>query len=343
MRTIQHYSDHGAIEYADLSDPPLSAAHGVFSRRAALGGMAGAAAAGFALSGARFASAAPSRTTLAYGASEISFAALNAQVGGKLKIRRSYDGALPTSISMSKASADLSAGRLPWVSFSSVAAAPIRSFMDSCAAAKRTIWITPIHEVNNGPKMGGPEFADLLGRLSAAKNAAGATLLKIAPIVTAVAFRTEDYKTYFVDPAHYDIIGIDPYRFWRPAGAPPDPKAGNLGQSRTMQYLIGSAPTFSTSVQRPIAIGEYGAHPFPEDHLNRSSWLTETDTFLKSIGSVGVCYFHSGNGESGPWWVDRYHFATGGHSVGDPDAESLAKFKALVSATPAATASWWPM
>jgi hypothetical protein len=270
--------------------------------------------------------------TLLYGASEAAFDALNSAVGSKLRVRRSYDGAMPSTLGGSKAQADVNAGRIPWVSFSSVTAANALSFMASCVSADTEVWVTPLHEVNNGPKMAGPAFQGLLATLMGAKNTARATKVKIIPILTAEPFRTNAYLTWLGgDPADFDAIGIDPYRFWRPAGAPPDPKTGGLGQNRSMAWLIGNAPAFAASIGKPIAIGEYGAHPFPEDLQNRPNWLTETDTFLKGIGAIGACYFHSGQGQSGPWWIDQFHFDCGGKHVGDRDVASLTAFKSLLT------------
>lgn len=266
---------------------------------------------------------------LIYGSTEIAFDQINAALDGKLRVRRSYDGALPATVQGSKAWADMQAGRIPWVSFSSAADANMQRFFDSCAADGREVWVTLIHEVNLG-KMAPDLFRLLSTKLAGARNAAGAGNVKLIPVLTAEPFRTGQHVPFF-EPGTFDAIGVDAYRFWRPAGSPPDPKTGGLGQDRSMEWLIGQAVAFSSSTGKPIALGEYAAHPRPEDLGDRGRWLTQTDTFLRSIGALAAVYFHSPNGESGPWWLNAMHnFANPkDQSVADP--RSVAAFRALLT------------
>lgn len=256
---------------------------------------------------------------------------------------RRYDGTVPPAFSSSKGQQDVGQGRASWLSFSgpSISAinsgsedARIASYFASIPATHRHFF-TYLHETDNG-KLGGSsaaQFASACARIWNLKNANAQTPanVSVGPILTAGPYRNNTFRQYYPSGGEFDFIGADPYRFSREAGAPPDPKTGGTGTPRTMAYLIGALPAFSQETGKPCAIGEYGAHPTTTNVQDRPDWLRETDAFLRSIGSVVACYFHSSAGESGPWWVDRWHFNVGGKAVGDPDPTSLAAFADLLA------------
>ena len=247
-------------------------------------------------------------TGLMIGTTEAAYSQLEYALGKPLAVRRSYDGVMPSAFSACKAAADVGK-RASWISFTAFPTAAVaRSFFASIPAGHR-VMVTCVHEADNG-KMTGTAFAPQQAALMDALNASGAdrSLVTCGPILTANTYRNGGYTAYYPDPAAYDFIGVDAYRFWRPPGSPPDPKTGNLGQQRTLQWLIGAAPTLSAQTGKPVAVGEFGAHPFPDDPANRPAWLTESIGHLRSINATAAVYFHSGQGESGPWWLDRFHF-----------------------------------
>lgn len=280
---------------------------------------------------------APQSRGLLFGTSEIAFTALQTLVGSPLHLRRCYDNAMPTTLGASKAKADLDAGRISWISFTSASKANMGAYFASCAADGREVWVTLVHEVNNGPKMSPDAFKALYVDAATARNAAGAANVHLVPILTAEPFRTDAYAQWFGPAWTFDKVGIDPYRFWRPAGSPPDPKthkpdaAGNLGPSRSMEWLIGNGPSFAASVGKRVVIGETGAHPDPANTEDRPAWLRETVTFLRSISADAWCYFHSHNGESGPWWLDVFHNFANPQDRSKPDPKSVAAFVALLT------------
>lgn len=264
--------------------------------------------------------------TLTLGATEAAFDALTASVG-PLRMRRTYDGAMPTSLSASKAQADVTAGRTPWVSFSSASAANMRPFLRTVKATGKPLWLTVCHEVNNGPKMTAAAFRQVYADLAAAKAAEGADNVTLAVILTAEPYRSGTYAQWMPDPANFDVAVADAYRFWRPPGSPPDPKTGTLGQDRTMAWLVGDLPAYAASIGKPWALGEFAAHPFPDDHANRPTWLRATLDWCAANGCIAAVYFHSGAGESGPWWADRFHFP---ETPAGTDPDSLAALAAYV-------------
>ncbi|MBT9255365.1 hypothetical protein KMZ30_07240 [Phycicoccus sp. KQZ13P-1] len=269
------------------------------------------------------------------GTTELAYDALAAAVG-PMTVRRSYDGPMPTNIAASKAQADLTAGRVPWISFTTASASAMRPFFASCVGKGR-VMVTVAHEVDLGTKgLTASQFRALFADLAAARDLEGATNVQLVVILTASPFRSGTYVPFIPDPAHFDVVAADAYRFWRPPGSPPDPKTGNLSQSRPMSWIVGELPAYAASIGKPWALGEFGAHPFPGDPSNRPTWITETVTWCRANGCTALVYFHSGNGESGPWWLDRYHFpeATGTTAAmlaAGGDQASLAAWRAQLT------------
>lgn len=245
--------------------------------------------------------------SLMLGTTEAGYDRLSGQIGA-LPLRRTYDGAMPTGLYASKANADMNAGRVPWVSFSSAAVANMRPFMRSVKATGKPLWLTVCHEVNNGPKMSAAAFRQLYADLTVARSAEGASNVVRAVILTAEPYRGGTFEQWMPDPGDFDVVVADAYRFWRPPGSPPDPKTGGLGQNRSMAWLVGELPAYAASIGKPWALGEFAAHPFPDDLANRPTWLRQTLDWCAANGCIAAVYFDSGQGESGPWYADRFHF-----------------------------------
>lgn len=268
----------------------------------------------------------PTQAKMLLGTTEVAYASLES-LGRRMGIRRSYDGSMPKSVDQSKASADLAAGRVPWVSFTNADPATMAAFMGSCVG-KGQVWVTVCHEVNNGPKMSPDAFRLLYADLAKARNTAGASNVKLVTILTAEPFRANTYQPYMPDPAHVDIVAADAYLFHRDAGSPADPKTGGLGKDRSMEWLVGHLAAYAASIGKPWALGEFGAHPFPSDKGKRPKWLRETVAWCEANGCVAAIYFHSGNGESGPWHLDRFHFP---ETAPGSDPDSIAAWRDLLT------------
>ena len=154
----------------------------------------------------------------------------------------------------------------------------------------------------------------------------------------------------FMTPGAMDFIGTDPYRFWRPSVqadgrtvAPVDPKSKTYGKKRSMEYLCSGVSQgqllmpYAKSLGIPVAVGEYGAHPDPANPGDKAAWLKETHDYFVANGVIAAVYFHGPWGESGPWWLDRFHTFTpregdAGREAGAPDSASLAMFRSFLPA-----------
>lgn len=267
---------------------------------------------------------------------------------------RRYQGDIPANFSSTRGPIEAAAGKASWLSFSGPSIAAINSgSMDATLASYfasipngHTHFFTYLHEANNkdDEKLGGAtraQFTSACARIWNIKNANAwsTTKVMVGPILTAEPFRNGTYIDYFPTGGQFDFGGADPYRFARDINDPsylPDPKAKGPGTKRTMQYLVGELPAYLDSVGKPMAIGEYGAHTWSTDDGERARWLWETDAFFVANNTIVACYFHSPNGESGPWLIDRKHiYSTGQYDAvrqtGAADPTSMQAFANIVA------------
>jgi hypothetical protein len=256
---------------------------------------------------------------------------LAANINAKIQIIRRYGSTMPASFSSSPGNQDVNQGRISWVSYSGPSINAINSGTEDARLASyfasipatHKHYVTFLHETNNN-KLGSntaAEFVSACVRIWNSKNANAATPgnVKVGPILTAEPYRNNTYQQYFPSGGQYDFIGVDPYRFARDPNDPnylPDPKTNSAGTKRTMEYLVGSLPSFSLSEGKPWVVGEFAAHPWPTATSERANWLNQTDAFFKQTNCIAAAYFHSPRGPSGPWLIDRFHVYT--TNEGDP-------------------------
>ena len=312
----------------------------------------------------------PPETAMLYGTTQYAYGQLQTALHGvnaaaTMRIRRFYENAIPSSWSGTGMVSDYNATprRASWVSYSDPSVstvlsagftATLASFFASIPADHRVLF-TWKHEANNksDEKLGGAtraQFRDAQKKIWEVKEANAQTPANISVgiILTAEPYRLGTADEYSAPAGYCDFLGADPYRFWRDTSDPsylPDPKTNGPGSNRTMAYLIGDGlahgqgmPQLAETYGVPVALGEYGAHPRTSDHTSRPLWLQETHDYLTNLraGCLAAIYFHSPRGESGPWWLDRYHTytVTEGDALRDngaPDPTSLNKWAALVA------------
>ena len=275
--------------------------------------------------------------TLLLGANLARYAELETALGVPMDICRSY--ASGVSDALSKITADKAAGRVSWVSISSwPTTADITRLMDTITSP---VMLTYLHEEDLGPKVAIATFKSRTATLWDASQSN--PNVQVGPILTHTPYLNQTHAQYY-QTGKFDFVGVDAYRFWRQDGSLPDPKVGGVGQNRSIGYLLGEenangtpkagggAATFAAANGVPIAIGEFGAHPFTTDHSNRPIWLAQTIAWLRAHNASAACYFHYQIGESGPWLLDRFHVYTTDPNdparlTGASDPDSLAAFR----------------
>lgn len=282
------------------------------------------------------------QTGMLLGANAGRAAQIESALGVKLQVKRLYAGGVTEAISMMQG--EYAAGRVPWVSLSitSVTAADLTRLMN--AVTKQTL-ITPVHEVNLG-KMPAASFRTLAqSYYQAAANTTPLAL--VGPITTADPWRTGTAEQWMPTGLHFN--GVDGYRFARPSGSPPDPKISGIGTPRTMGYILGEenadgspnpggAVAWAKAAGVPLAIGEFASHWFPMTNAaNRPAYIHASIGYLRSVGCLAACWFHSPLGESGPWLIDQREVYTTDENdparlTGAADPDSLAAFKAELTA-----------
>lgn len=276
----------------------------------------------------------------------------------KLQIIRRYDNAIPASWSATSGQQDIGI-RATWISFSSPTIAQINSGSHDAMLSTFFASIPPthhvmlsyIHEIDLPAKIAStpPEdYAAAQARIWDIKqaNAQDPTNVLVGPCLTGWAFLQGTHQGFFPSGGQFDFVGADPYRFWRDNTnglmSPwyvPDPKSGGPGVQRSLAYQTGDLlddgsagmSAFAAGYGKPIAIGEYGAHPTLNDANNRPAWLTQTDTYLRQNNCIAALYFHTRYGESGPWWLDCYHNYVNIMDKSLPDPDSMNRFASIVA------------
>lgn len=301
---------------------------------------------------------APPASGMFFGAAQADYDAWNStlsnptgtKLGGKnsgMNLRRSFDNGWKNNFANTTASGDPTRGAASLLSFdatTSIASvnsgsvdSVITSFFNSIPTG-HYCFVSWIHECDQGGKITGQEAAyrtacDRIYDLLVASNA-DQNFVRFGVIVTAGVFRASTQNTYFSSNNKFDFVGIDAYEYWRPSSAPPDPKAGHPPH-RTLEYLIGGNPPSATYPSggtpavawadargKRVLIPEFGQHPDPADLTSRPNRLKAAVAYAQQSSMYGMCYFHSGGGESGPWWGDCFPNWTDpqNRSVADPDS-----------------------
>lgn len=282
----------------------------------------------------------------------------NVNPSAKLQMIRRYDDAFPSSWTATSGNNDVG-NKATWISFSSPSISQINSgsydtllasFFASIPASHHVL-VSYIHEIDLPDKIGATPPADYAlahARIWGIKqsNAQDPTNVLLGPCLTGWAFLQGTHADFFPAGGEFDFVGADPYRFWRDntngLTSPwyvPDPKAGGPGVQRSLAYQTGDLnadgsagmAAFAASFGKPIAIGEYGAHPTLNNPANRPNWLVEADTYLRSNNCIAALYFHTRYGGSGPWWLDCYHNYVDIMDKSRSDPDSVEQFASLVA------------
>lgn len=293
----------------------------------------------------------PPQSSLILGASQRDYDNFQSQLGGGMKVRRSYASGFPTSFQNSPASGDPgrnAASMLSWSDMSQVDEvasgaydSKFTTLWNSVPAGHR-LWFIPWHEVDLHYRTFATYKAAMQRIMGTLDNSnADRSLVKVGGLLTSSGFRNGDGDNYF-DGSH-DFVGVDAYEFWRPQGSPPDPKTGNLSQHRTTGYLFGDGVTGGVNdtagnLGIPIIVGEYGIHPFPKTDPNyatgnRPLRLQQCISYLdNNVNPVeAYCYYHSDAGESGPWWLNCWPNWTTPSDQSNPDPDSVSAWKTLLN------------
>lgn len=284
-------------------------------------------------------------------------------VGGKgMGIRRSYDNSMPATFSASAASGDPGRGCASYWSWSdrsqmsAVAAGTLNStitgFLNSIPAG-HTFYGTFWHEID----LYSSDYATYKAawvKIRAAYNASTCdkTKVKLGGLLTTSGFRAGKGPSFF--DSNHDFVGIDFYDFHRPPGSPNDPKTHSLANTHPPDYYVADAVTTAQALGIPIIVGENGYHPFntagnvlaSTDPDSRPYRLNATIAYLDNLPAVGsgpgclaYCYFHSGNGGSGPWWLNSFPVWATPNTQNDDDPDSVTAYRQIIANHAAYTGS----
>lgn len=231
---------------------------------------------------------------------------LESQTGHRLSLYRSYMHAdTPVSRFVSRASADVAAGRLPLIStkvpgsWASVANGDQDAWLlervRALATVRGPVWLALHHEPSGD---GNP--ADWVRMQQHARRVIDANSTNIALVGILNGW---DFKQRNGNPEVWnhpvgtgvDVMGFDSYNGWSPT---------NGKQWQEAADVLSPALTIATWGY-PTLVGEHGCRTDPTRPGRAAQWMRDAYAFAVSHGFVGMSYFDSGlNSPDGTWELD---------------------------------------
>lgn len=231
---------------------------------------------------------------------------LESQAGHRLSLYRSYMHAdTPVSRFVSRASADVAAGRLPLIStkvpgsWASVANGDQDAWLleriRALATVRGPVWLALHHEPSGD---GNP--ADWVRMQQHARRLIDANSTNIALVGILNGW---DFKQRNGNPEVWnhpvgtgvDIMGFDSYNGWSPT---------NGKQWQDAADVLSPALTIA-AWGYPTLVGEHGCRTDASQPGRAAQWMREAYAFGVSHGFVGMSYFDSGlNSPDGTWELD---------------------------------------
>lgn len=140
---------------------------------------------------------------------------------------------------------------------------------------------------------------------------------------------------FFPAGGEYDFVGVDEYDFYRNLNVlPPSPRGRNKYRKANVMFV--PAISFANSVGKPVVIGEFGFHPDPQNPNGAANWegvpskpirLQEMIEHFLENEIEAACYFHSPNGDDGPWWANCFHNFSSPQNMSVPDPDTMAVWR----------------
>lgn len=156
-------------------------------------------------------------------------------------------------------------------------------------------------------------------------------LVKFGIIATSWDYTQNRGPLFFPAGGQFDFVGADPYDMYRNLQVmPASPRGRN--DHRSPSTILGATVAFATSVGKPIVIGEFGMHPDPANPNGPANWegvpsrphrMAAFMDYMATHNVVAATYFHSSNGDDGPWWLNCFHNFTTKSDMSTPDPDTM--------------------
>ena len=136
---------------------------------------------------------------------------------------------------------------------------------------------------------------------------------------------------FFPSGSQFDFVGVDTYDMYRNLQVMPASPRGRNGHQSPAQRM-GPVVAYANSVGRPWIVGEFGMHPDPTNPNGPSNWegvasrphrLASYLDYMIANGCEAAAWFHSQNGDDGPWWLNCYHNFTVRTDMSTPDTDTM--------------------
>lgn len=139
---------------------------------------------------------------------------------------------------------------------------------------------------------------------------------------------------FFPASGEYDFVGVDEYDFYRNLRVLPEsPRGRNKHRKAGGGGMFGATVAFANSVDKPVVVGEFGMHPDPENLTGLgNNWegvpskpkrLMDVLDYFVENNVEAAAYFHSPNGDDGPWWLSCVHNFSSPQDLSTPDPASV--------------------
>lgn len=235
-------------------------------------------------------------------------AAKEKQYGTNLALHRTYYSSTAISGAVKNAKADISAGRVPWISFklpyswtdmvNGKGDAWARDIATQLDAVNGPVWVAFHHEPEKDGNL--KDWVKLQARLS--------PILRSADNVAFTIILTGWNQVFTNDPQYsfqamwpgdglVDILGIDPYNDYGVV------KNGTMiTKSTELKEYYGPLAAFASAHRARWAVAETG---YTDVQAARDpAWLNRAFTDMRSMGGIGLSYFDTHLNAYGSWALE---------------------------------------
>ena len=256
-------------------------------------------------------------------------ALMEAAVGGKVGIRRSYYQASQVSAAVDRARADLVAGRVPWLSFKAPASwaamatgagdAWAQDLANRLGGLPGPVWVAVHHEPEgDGPAADWKAMQQRLSPIFRAKPNIAYTMILMGWNQFFANKADQSLDVYWPGKQYIDVLGFDPYNWYDTSNSS---GAKNYTWTELREYYTKITAWLDATGNSEVkwAVAETGytdtAAAMPQNGTapngkrvsalgSGADWLTRAYDDMKAMGGIALTYFNvsaATNNEPADW------------------------------------------
>lgn len=260
-------------------------------------------------------------------------------MGQRMGVHRTFwnnasSGSQGTPNAIAKATSDIAAGRVPWISFK--LNSPSLSWAQFAAGSGDTWFgslLTSLDAIGGGPILltlhhepngDGSPAADYLAMYRHAKTMTDAyPQILLTPVLSAGYWQVVGggglICSQWMQADSCDVFGLDIYNQWSPDNG----KAFITVDQAFRQGGFDACNAIDST--KPIAVAEWGVRAEPAHAGRAATWMSDAFEYVRNNNGVAMAFFDSGiNSPDGNWTLDT-------DANGDPETERLDEFQTLLT------------